>query len=76
MRDHAAACLNRLLYLKPYYQNKRRNTMNPIIILLAFAFALFLGFLIVQGIRVIRYSLSEEWKLQKRIIRFVKHEAN
>jgi hypothetical protein len=50
--------------------------MNPIIILLAFAFALFLGFLIVQGIRVIRYSLSEEWKLQKRIIRFVKHEAN
>lgn len=48
--------------------------MDQITILLVAVFALLFGFLVVQGIRVIRYSRSEEWRLQKRMISFVKHE--
>ena len=75
MRDHAAARQNRLLYLKPDYQNERRKNMNGITILLAVVFALLIGFLSVQGVRAILYSQSDEWKLQQRLRRFVRREA-
>jgi hypothetical protein len=75
MCDHAAARQNRLLYLKPNYQNERRRTMNGITISLAVVFTLFIGILSVQGVCAILYSQSDEWKLQQRLRRFVRHEA-
>ena len=75
MRDHAAARQNRLLYLKSDYQNERRRTMNGIAILLAVVFALLIGILSFQGVRAILYSQSNEWKLQQRLRRFVRREA-
>ena len=49
--------------------------MNEITILLAVVFVLLIGFLSVQGVRAILYSHSDEWKLQQRLRRFVRREA-
>ena len=75
MRGHTAARQNRLLYLKPDYQKERIRTMNEITILLAVVFVLLIGFLSVQGVCAILYSQSDEWKLQQRLRRFVRREA-
>ena len=49
--------------------------MNGNTILLAVVFTLLIGFLSLQGMRAIIYSHSDEWKLQQRLRRFVRHEA-
>jgi len=49
--------------------------MNEITILLAVVFSLWIGFLTIQGVRAFIYSHSDEWKLQQRLRRFVRHEA-
>jgi len=49
--------------------------MNGITISLAVVFTLLIGILSVQGVCAILYSQSDEWKLQQRLRRFVRHEA-
>ena len=49
--------------------------MNGITILLAVVLTLLIGFLSLQGVRAILYSHSDEWKLQQRLRRFVRREA-
>ena len=57
------------------YQTKRRNSMNAIAILLTVVFTLLIGFISIQAVRTIKYARSEEWKLQQRMRRYVRHEA-
>jgi hypothetical protein len=57
------------------YQTKRRNSMNAIAILLTVVFTLLIGFISIQAVRTIKYAQSEEWKLQQRMRRYVRHEA-
>jgi len=49
--------------------------MNAITISIAIAAILVLGFALVQGIRAIIYSHSDEWRMQQRVRRYVLHEA-
>ena len=49
--------------------------MNGITLLLVVVFTLLIGFLSLQGVRAIIYSHSDEWKLQQRLRRFVRREA-
>jgi len=49
--------------------------MNGIAILIAVVSTLLVGILFVQGVCAILYSHSDEWKLQQRLRRFVRREA-
>jgi NhaP-type Na+/H+ or K+/H+ antiporter len=66
-------CLNRFLYLKPYEQNERRNIMNDII--LTAAVSVILIGLLIQGVRVLFYARSDAWKVEERLRRFVRLDA-
>ena len=76
MPQHA----DRFFYLKegvtPCSRNESlKRNMNGITILLAVVFALLIGILSFQGVSAIIYSHSDEWKLQQRLRRFVRREA-
>jgi hypothetical protein len=65
--------LNRFFYFKPNDQHERSNTMNDII--LTSAVSVLLITLLIQGVRVLFYARSDAWKLEKRIRRFVRLDA-